>query len=109
MFVLVDKKQIPDGMGGIKTTLEDGEKFLALLSTDSSTSARIAEQQGFKSIFTVFVAKDLKLKFDQVIKRSRDDQLFVITSNPDDKMTPKMSRMNFKTASAKYYKVGEPN
>lgn len=86
----MDKTRIPDGEGGfVDGGWVEGVEFKASITFDSSMQARIADVQGVSSLYTVTTAKTAKLEYHDVIKRLSDGKVFRITSDGDDKQTPK--------------------
>lgn len=84
----MEKTRTPDGEGGFITEWIDGVEFKASITFDTSMQARIADKQGVSSMYTVTTAKNAHLEYHDVIKRKRDDKIFRITSDGDDKQTP---------------------
>lgn len=87
--VLMDKRREPDGEGGFLTEWVESVEFKAAITFDTSIESRIAEKQGVTSRYTVTTNKSAKLSYHDVIKRLSDDKIFRITSDGDDKQTPK--------------------
>lgn len=85
---IMTKAREPDGEGGFTTEWTEGAEFQAAITFDSSLQAKVAEQQGVKSLYTVTTAKNAKLDFHDVIKRLSDGKILRITSDSDDKQTP---------------------
>lgn len=87
VFVLkIDK---PDGEGGYTTSWVDGAPFKAAITFDSSMEARTAEKAGVTSLYTVTVPIGTRIDYYDVFKRLSDGKVFRVTSDGDDKMTPK--------------------
>lgn len=100
---IMDKRTGPDGRGGVKTTWEDGAPIQAAIVLDTSMQARIAEGQGVKSLYTITTPKSVVLQFHDVIRRERDNKVFRITSDGDDKATPAVATLNMRQTSAEEY------
>lgn len=98
--VMLEKKRTPDGEGGFYTDWTEGAEFLAAITFDTSMEARIAEKQGVTSIYTVTTDKGAKLEYHDVIKRLSDGKIFRITSDGDDKQTPKSASFQFLQVTA---------
>ena len=95
----VEKKMTSDGMGGYDVVYADGEEFKGAITTDSSTLAKIAEKDGVTSLYTLTTHRNIPLtKFD-IVKRLSDNQMFRITSNPEDIQSPQFARLDIKQAS----------
>lgn len=87
--VFMDKIKAPDGEGGTINKWVDGIKFKCAISFDSSIEARIGKKSGVSSVYTITAPKGTALDYHDVIKRLEDEKIFRITSDGDDKMTPK--------------------
>ena len=59
--VLLNKVRTPDGEGGFITEWTDGAEFQAAITFDSSMQARIGEQAGVTSLYTVTTQKNVTL------------------------------------------------
>ena len=44
--VMIDKRTVSDGYGGVDTSYVDGAPFICATTLDTSTQARVAQQQG---------------------------------------------------------------
>ena len=87
--VMLEKMRVPDGEGGFTTDWVDGVQFKAAINFDSSMEARTAEKAGVTSLYTVTVPLNCRLEYHDVFKRLRDGKVFRVTSDGDDKITPK--------------------
>lgn len=99
-FMMQDWSSAPDGLGGLTCTLTDGASFLAGISTDSSTEAKIAEKNGMKKIYTIVTPQTVVLEQNDRVKRVRDGKLYRITSDSADMTTPGVSGMKFSQVGA---------
>lgn len=99
-FVLVEKKITPDGLGGYSTEWVDGEKLVASITFDNSTQAQIAAAQGVTSLYKITTEKDVVLYFHDVVRRVSDGKIFRVTSDGDDKFTPKTASLNMRQVTA---------
>lgn len=68
----VEKKLIPDGLGGYEEKYVEGIEFKGDISFQTSLETKLAEQQGVKSIYTVTTSKNIPLKYNDVIKRKNE-------------------------------------
>lgn len=98
--VMIDRVTAKDPMGGIKTTWTDGAEFSAAVVLDSSMQARIAGVQGVTSLYTVTTRKNINLQYHDVFRRERDGKIFRVTSDGDDKATPKSAGLNMRQVTA---------
>ena len=99
-FVLMEKKRVPDGAGGSITTWEDGMEFEANPAFDTSMEARLAEKQGVSSLFTFLVAKSLQIEYGDFIRDVQTGETYRVTSNPEDRKTPKSASFSLKSFTA---------
>lgn len=99
--VLLEKKRVPDGEGGfLPPVWTEGAKFKAAITFDTSIEARTAEKQGVSSVYTITAVKNAKLEYHDVIRRTRDGKVFRVTSDGDDKQTPKSASFQFLQVTA---------
>lgn len=103
--VLMDKTTSSDGYGGIITTWVDGAPFQAAITFDTSIEARTAEKQGVTSLYTVTTSRSLTLEYHDVFKRVRDNKIFRVTSDGDDKYTPASASLNMRQVTAEEFAV----
>ena len=101
--VLMDKRREPDGEGGFITAWVESIVFQAAITFDTSMESRIAEKQGVSSRYTVTTNKSARLEYHDVIKRLRDGKIFRVTSDGDDKQTPKSASFQFLQVTAEEY------
>lgn len=104
-FVMVDKTTGPDGYGGIDTRWVDGAPFTATATFDTSMEARIADQQGVTSMYTVTTEKNINLQYHDVIRRVSDGKIFRVTSDGDDKKTPSSAKLNMRQVTAEEWEL----
>ena len=86
--VMLDKRTVPDGLGGFTYEWTEGATFRAAVTKDSSLAARVAEKQGVTELYTVTVDKGITLQFHDVFRRESDGYVFRVTSNVTDSQTP---------------------
>ena len=103
--VMLEKQRVPDGEGGFTTAWEDGVRFKAAISFDSSMEARTAEKQGVTSLYTVTTSKALNLQYHDVIKRIRDGKILRVTSDGDDNLTPASATLDMRQVTAEEFKL----
>lgn len=85
---LLDKKSVPDGLGGYTKKWMDGAQFVAAINKDNSLQARVAEKQGVTEVYTVTTYKGTELDFHDVFRRASDGLTYRVTSNIKDSETP---------------------
>lgn len=98
--ILFNKQTTADGYGGYITSWVEGAEFQAAIVLDNSIEARLAEQQGVTALYTVTTKKALNLQYHDVFKRLSDGKIFRVTSDGDDKKTPKSAGLNMRQVSA---------
>ncbi len=102
---MLDKKTIPDGMGGYIPSYEPGVVFDAAITFDSSIAARVAAAQGVTSLYTVTTSKAMTLEFHDVFMRGSDGKIFRVTSDGDDKKTPASASLDMRQVSAEEWSL----
>lgn len=98
--VLLNKQTTADGYGGYISTYTDGAEFQAAIVFDTSIEARVAEAQGVTSRYTVTTSRKMVLEYHDVFRRVRDGKLFRVTSDGDDKYTPKSAGLDMRQVTA---------
>lgn len=102
---IMDKTTQPDGYGGIKTTYTEGAEILVAYSFDTSTQARIAQQEGISNRYTLTTRKSVVLKFPDIIKRDRDGKIFKVTSDGSDNSTPNGAGLDLRQVEAEEWSL----
>lgn len=103
-FVVMDKTEADDGYGGENTSWEGADNIQGAIVLDSSSQNRIANAMDSKGAYTLTVEKNIELDYHTVIKRVRDNKLFRITSNSDDKETPNSAGLNMRQYTAEEWR-----
>lgn len=103
--VMLNKNTTPDGYGGYITTWSDGAEFKCAIVFDTSIEARAAEKQGVSSLYTVTTRKNLTLEYHDVFRRLRDNKIFRVTSDGDDKYTPASAGLNMRQVTAEEWSL----
>lgn len=98
--VLLDRRTASDGEGGYTSTWEDGAEFDCAITFDTSMEARIGEQQGVTSRYTVTTSRTLVLQFNDYFRRLRDGKIFHVTSDGDDVSSPRSSTLDIRQVTA---------
>lgn len=104
-FVLLDKTTSPDGYGGYTSTWVDGAEFKAAAVLDTSMEARIGEKQGVTALYTITTSKAMNLQYHDVCRRVSDGKVFRVTSDGDDKKTPRSAGLNMRQVSAEEWVI----
>ena len=103
--VILNKVTEKDGYGGYKTSYTEGADFDAAIVLDTSIEARRAEREGVKSLYTVTTSKVLNLQYHDVFKRVKDNAIFRVTSNGDDKKTPPSATLDMRQVTAEKWEI----
>lgn len=103
--VLVEKTKVPDGESGFIQVWSEGAPFGAAIVTDNSMEARVGQKAGVTSVYTVTVKLGLGLEYHDVFKRVSDSKIFRVTSDSDDKKTPKVSTFQFEQVTAEEWEL----
>lgn len=98
--VILNKQTLPDGYGGFRIEWTDGAEFQAAITFDTSITARIGEKQGVTSRYTVTTSRVLTLQYNDYFRRVRDGKLFHVTSDGDDRFTPKAATLDMRQVEA---------
>ena len=103
--IMLDKITSSDGYGGTKQTYVSGATFYAAVVFDTSIQARVADKQGVTSLYTVTTSKNITLEYHDVFKRVRDNKVFRVTSDGDDKYTPKSATLDMRQVTAEEFQI----
>lgn len=106
-FNIIDKRTVPDGYGGYRPEYVAGAEIEAAVTFDTSIEARTAEKQGVTSLYTVTTSKSLTLEYHDIIRRQRDNKIFRITSDGDDKFTPASAHLDMRQVTAEEFVLTE--
>ena len=101
----IDKTTAADGYGGVKTVWQEGAEFNAAIVLDNSLEARVAEKQGVTGLYTITTTKNINLQYHDVLRRLRDNKVFRVTSDGDDKHTPESAGLNMRQVSAEEWEL----
>lgn len=103
--VILNKTIKDDGYGGYYTSWQEGVEIQAAFTFDTSIEARSAEKEGVTSLYTVTTGREIVLNYHDVIKRQRDGKILRITSDGDDKFTPKSANLNMRQVTAEEWNL----
>lgn len=104
--MLLNRTYVPDGYGGrIEQWSDSGVKFNAAIVLDSSMQAKIGQQMGVTSVYTVTTRKPMILQFHDAFRRLSDAKIFRVTSKGDDKKTPDSATLNMRQVSAEEWSL----
>ena len=71
----------------------------------NTTQARMAEVAGVKDLYTLTVRKSLELDYHTVIRRVKDNKIFRLTTDSDDKKTPDSATLDMRQYSAEEWEL----
>lgn len=103
--MMLDKVTSSDGYGGTKISYVGGATFFAAVTFDTSIEARVADKQGVTSRYTVTTARGITLEYHDVFRRLRDGKIFRVTSDGDDKYTPKSATLDMRQVTAEEFSI----
>ena len=103
--VMLNKQTSSDGYGGYYSTWVEGAQFKSAVVLDTSIEARSAEKAGVTSLYTVTTGRELTLEYHDVFKRIKDGKIFRVTSDGDDKYTPKSAGLNMRQVTAEEWSL----
>lgn len=103
--VMLDKRTEADGYGGYKTVYVPGAEFKAAIVFDTSIEARRAEGEGVSSLYTVTTGREMMLEYHDVFVRGSDNKIFRVTSDGDDKFTPRSAGLNMRQVTAEEWSL----
>lgn len=103
--VLLDRTSASDGYGGVDYIWKEGAEFKATATLDTSMEARAANKQGVTSLYTVTTYRAMNLQYHDVFKRLSDGKIFRVTSDGDDKKTPKSAGLDMRQVTAEEWEL----
>lgn len=102
--VMMHKTSRDDPYGGDDIiSWQDGATFNAAIVFNASMEARIAQAQNVTSLYTVTTARSKVLEYHEVFRRLRDGKIFRVTSDGDDKYTPRSAGLDMRQVTAEEY------
>lgn len=102
-LVMVDRKTASDGLGGFGEIFTDGAVFQGAITTNQSMETRIAQAQGVTSVYTIITPKNVSIRFNDIVKRKKDNTYYRITSNPLDMETPLVANISYYQMTAENF------
>lgn len=97
---MMDRNSVSDGMGGVVPNYTEGAHFMAGITTNQSTQARVAYQQGLKTMYTIVFKPTVTLAYGDRVKRISDGLVFKVTSNARDMTTPAAAALQMSQVTA---------
>lgn len=99
-FVLMDKTTVRDSYGGVSRVWTEGAEITATAVFNSSVQARVGGVQGLTSLYDILTPRSITLEYHDVVKRKSDGKIFRITSDGDDKKTPRSASLDIRLVTA---------
>jgi len=103
--IIMNKTKVSDGEGGYTTTWTEGAAIKAAITLDTTMQARIGEQQGVTSVYTITTLKTITLEYHDVIKRVSDGKIFRVTSDAGDKVSPSVASFDVAQVTAEKWSL----
>lgn len=103
--VMLDKRTVPDGLGGFTYEWTEGATFRAAVVKNSTLAARVAEKQGVTEVYTITVDKGLPLQYHDVFRRAADGTTYRVTSNIKDSETPSVATFQIGQVTAERWEL----
>lgn len=98
-YTLLNKIRTDDGYGGYITSWADGATIMGAMVFNNSIEAKKAEAMGVTSVYTLTTKKTIVLEYHDVLRRKSDSKIFRVTSDGDDKYTPRSAGLNMRQVS----------
>ena len=102
-FTIINKSQQPDGYGGITVVWTDGAEIDGAMVLNGGNEIKIAQAMGVTAVYTLTVRKNTELDYHTVIRRESDKKIFRLTSDTDDKKTPRTAGLDMRQYSAEEF------
>lgn len=102
---ILNKLKVDDGYGGYRTQWTPGATFKAATVFDTSIEARRAEAEGVSNIYTITTPRSMTLEYHDVLRRKRDGKIFRVTSDGDDKYTPRSAGLDMRQVTAEEWQI----
>lgn len=106
-FTVYNKAIVDDGYGGVTTEWTKGATINGVMTFDSSAQMKVAQAMGVTAAYTFTVRKNIELDYHTVLLRNSDNKIFRLTSNSDDKKTPKTANLDMRQYTAEEWKLHE--
>lgn len=86
--IIMDKVTTNDSISGVSTAYVDGATIRAGVVAVNNSTARVAYQDGKKTMYTVVTDKSVALAVGDRLKRVSDGTVMTVRSSPADMSTP---------------------
>ena len=104
-FTYMNKAVVDDGWGGTTTVWTEGATIEAALVLDNDPEIRVAMADGVKGIYTLITRKNIELQYHDVLKRVRNDKIYRVTSDGEDKHTPTTAHLDMRSVSCEEWEL----
>lgn len=91
---IMDKRTVPDGLGGIISNYINGAEFMAAIVPDVSTTAQIAQAQSEIKRYRITTPDTITLTEGDYIKRLTNGETYKILHTNTDKLAPDSSAIS---------------
>ena len=95
-YTLLNKVRTSDGYGGYTTAWTDGAVIQGAMVFNNSLEAKKAEAMGVSSVYTLTTRRNITLEYHDVLRRTRDNKIFRVTSDGDDSYTPASATLDMR-------------
>lgn len=102
---MLNKSKVDDGYGGYKNAYVDGVEFECAITFDTSIQARRADKEGVSSLYTITTSRNMTLEYHDVFRRNKDNKIFRVTSDGDDKFTPQSATLDMRQVTAEEWEI----
>lgn len=104
-FTVINKSVVDDGYGGTTTVWTDGATIKGAIVLDSSPQMQVAQAMGVTSVYTLTVKKNIELDYHTVLRRAKNNAIFRLTSDSDDKKTPQSASLDMRQYTMEVWKL----
>lgn len=102
-ITVMERKVMPDGLGGFIEKWTEGVQFKGALRTSNSIQTLVAQQQGVTGTYLLLYPVALPLRYGDILEK--DGKHFRINSDPEDGKPPKISTMDFGSVTLEPYSM----
>ena len=95
-YKILNKIVVDDGYGGTTKVWSEGATIQGAMVFDASNGGKIAMAMGVQSVYTLTTRRNIVLDYHEVLKRVRDNKIFRVTSDGDDKYTPASASLDMR-------------
>lgn len=94
-----------DDFGGYTDVWTEGAKFMAAIAKNASPEQLVAEQEGITEQFTVVVEDSFTLDYHDAFKRTKDNEIFRVTSRTVDSTAHPASTVRIAKVTAERWEL----